>query len=152
MKIALIIGTTLGGAEAVADELLPVLEADGHEVHYGLHFDPQALLEAPFWLLVTSTHGAGELPDNLQPFADWLDGQPDLSGHRYALCGIGDSSYDTFCGALDLLDPALRSAGASPLVDKIKIDVQQMDLPEDQALRWLESWQDRIRIAPEDPS
>ncbi|GAA5193855.1 FMN-binding protein MioC [Ferrimonas gelatinilytica] len=144
MKIALIIGTTLGGAEAVADELQPVLESAGHEIHYGLDFDPQALLEAPFWLLVTSTHGAGELPENLLPFAHWLETQPDLSQHRYALCGIGDSSYDTFCGALDLLDPALRSSGATPLVDKIRIDVQQIDLPEDQALSWLTGWLDRI--------
>ncbi|SHI23731.1 FMN-binding protein MioC [Ferrimonas marina] len=144
MKIALIIGTTMGGAEAVADELQPLLESAGHEVIPCLELDSEALQQAPFWLLVSSTHGAGELPDNLHPFADWLEQQQDLSGHRYALCGIGDSSYDTFCGAIDRLDPLLRSKGAIPAVDKILIDVQQLELPEDQAIQWLNSWLDRI--------
>ncbi|GAA4895708.1 flavodoxin domain-containing protein [Ferrimonas pelagia] len=144
MKIALIIGTTMGGAEAVADELLPVLENAGHEVIYCL--DPQAeiLLSCPLWLVVTSTHGAGELPENLVKTHQWLATQPSLNGIQYALCGIGDSSYDTFCGALDLLEMPLRSNGAIAFVDKIRIDVQHMDLPEDQALSWLESWIQRI--------
>ncbi|MBY6097000.1 FMN-binding protein MioC [Ferrimonas balearica] len=143
--IALIIGTTMGGAEAVADELQAQLEQNGHQVTATLDPELADLEAAPLWLVVTSTHGAGELPDNLHPFHAQLSEQkPDLSGTRIALCGIGDSSYDTFCGALDQLDPLLRSLGAIPLVDRISIDVQAQEIPEDQALSWLESWQDRI--------
>lgn len=144
-KIALIIGTTMGGAEAVADELQAQLEEAGHDVLATLEPDLAQLSDWPHWLIVTSTHGAGELPDNLHPFhAALTDQQPDLSGIRIALCGIGDSSYDTFCGAVDLLDPLLRSLGAIPLVDGIRIDVQAVELPEDQALEWLSGWQNTL--------
>ncbi|MBY6188760.1 FMN-binding protein MioC [Marinobacter hydrocarbonoclasticus] len=144
-QIALIIGTTMGGAEAVADELQAQLEQNGHQVTPTLTPNLEDLQTEPLWLVVTSTHGAGELPDNLHPFYDALNTQkPDLSQVRIALCGIGDSSYDTFCGALDLLDPLLRSLGAIPVVDRIQIDVQAQEIPEDQALSWLEGWQNRL--------
>ncbi|MBY5923465.1 FMN-binding protein MioC [Ferrimonas balearica] len=143
--IALIIGTTMGGAEAVADELQAQLEQAGHQVTATQEPELKELQAIPSWLVVTSTHGAGELPDNLHAFHEALmTQQPDLSPIRIALCGIGDSSYDTFCGALDLLDPLLRSLGAIPLVDEIKIDVQSPEIPEDQALSWLSHWQEQL--------
>lgn len=143
--IALIIGTTMGGAEAVADELQAQLEELGHQITATQEPALEDLLTIPSWLVVTSTHGAGELPDNLHPFhAALMAQQPDLSPIRIALCGIGDSSYDTFCGALDQLDPLLRSLGAIPLVDEIRIDVQSPEIPEDQALSWISQWQDQL--------
>ena len=43
-----------------------------------------------YWLIITSTHGAGDLPKNIQPFADALrEQQPDLSSVRYGAIGIG---------------------------------------------------------------
>ena len=41
------------------------------------------------WLVITS-HGAGDLPDNLQPLYDELqEQQPDLSNVRFGAVGIG---------------------------------------------------------------
>ncbi|WP_298444595.1 FMN-binding protein MioC [uncultured Ferrimonas sp.] len=139
-KLALIVGTTMGNAEAVADELQPQLENMGFDVLNTLTPEPKIIAEYPLWLVVCSTHGAGDLPDNLQPLLQWLQQNPDLKGQKYALCGIGDRSYDTFCGALKQIEPALRSCGMIPFVDKIEIDVQHLDLPEDQALSWIEQW------------
>ncbi|MBY5994224.1 FMN-binding protein MioC [Ferrimonas balearica] len=144
-QIALIIGTTMGGAEAVADELQERLEQAGHQCHPTLTPELTTLRQFDHWLVVTSTHGAGDLPDNLVPFqAELTQQKPDLGTTRLALCGIGDSSYDTFCGALDHLEPLMRSLGAIPLVDRIEIDVQSPEIPEDQALRWIESYLERL--------
>ncbi|QIZ78222.1 FMN-binding protein MioC [Ferrimonas lipolytica] len=145
IKLALIVGTTMGNAEAVADELLPELEKRQFEVTYSLAPTAELLADCSHWLVVCSTHGAGDLPDNLHPWFDWIQQKPSLNGKKFALCGIGDSSYDTFCGALKQIDPQLRSCGMIPFVDKIEIDVQQLDLPEDQALSWLEQWPIMIR-------
>lgn len=143
--IQLIIGTTMGGAEAVADELQERLQAAGHQCTETQAPEIGEILSVPTWLIVTSTHGAGDLPDNLLPFEQALaDPDLDLSGIRFALCGIGDSSYDTFCGALDRLEPLLRSRGAAAVVDRIAIDVQANEIPEDQALNWLEQGLDRF--------
>ncbi|USD37620.1 MULTISPECIES: FMN-binding protein MioC [Ferrimonas] len=135
--LAVIVGTTMGGAEAVADELADKLAQ--HQIQCQQFLDPtlEQLTPFPHWLIVTSTHGAGDLPDNLLPFANSLE-SAQLSGTQFAICGIGDSSYDTFCGAARTLDRLLQQAGAQPLVNKIEIDVQAVDLPEDRALEWID--------------
>ena len=144
-KIDILVGTTLGNAEYVADEFSAVLSGLGHEnvIHMTPKFtdlDPKSL-----WLVVSSTHGAGDLPDNIMPFlAEILSQKPDLSGTKYAICAIGDSSYDTFCQGPEKLAQALESCGAQVYVDKIQIDVQKDHVPEDPALAWLEQWQDRL--------
>ncbi|EDP99861.1 FMN-binding protein MioC [Shewanella benthica] len=144
-KIDILVGTTLGNAEYVADEFSAVLSGLGHEniIHMTPKFtdlDPKSL-----WLIVSSTHGAGDLPDNIMPFLEEILSQkPDLSGTKYAICAIGDSSYDTFCQGPEKLAQALESCGAQVYVDKIQIDVQYHHVPEDPALAWLEQWQDRL--------
>ncbi|MCH4296495.1 FMN-binding protein MioC [Shewanella sp. 3B26] len=140
-KIEILIGTTLGGSEYVADELAAVLSDAGHECNTYLDPSLEELDTGALWLVVSATHGAGDLPDNLQPFAKQLMlAMPDLSGLRYALCAIGDSSYDTFCEGPEALVDLLDDAGAKAFVDKIRIDVQADPVPEEPAIQWLQSW------------
>ena len=69
---------------------------------------------------------------------------PDISLHQFALCAIGDSSYDTFCQGPEKLISLFEAAGAKAFVDKIQIDVQRDPIPEEPALSWLSDWQDQI--------
>ncbi|MGX8873685.1 flavodoxin domain-containing protein, partial [Escherichia coli] len=72
------------------------------------------------WLVITSTHGAGEIPDNLQPFADGISADGiDLSKVSFGAVGIGSSEYDTFCGAIRTLDQKLIEKGAVRLGDRL---------------------------------
>ncbi len=49
------------------------------------------------WLIISSTHGAGDIPDNLVPFYDALQEKlADLSAVRFGAIGIGSREYDTF--------------------------------------------------------
>ncbi len=144
-KIELIVGTTLGGAEYVADELATQLEELGHEAE--VHLTPELNDIAPnsLWLIVSSTHGAGDLPDNIQPFFDEIQAKrPNLNSTKFALCAIGDSSYDTFCQGPEKLIEALENCGAQSYVDKIQIDVQYNPIPEEPAQAWLTEWQDTL--------
>ncbi|BDM66201.1 FMN-binding protein MioC [Shewanella sp. NFH-SH190041] len=144
-KFDILVGTTLGGSEYVAEELAAQLEQAGHQAK--VYLDPQLgdLDTDAIWLVVSATHGAGDLPDNLQPFLGEIQTQsPDLNGIQYALCAIGDSSYDTFCQGPEQLIRALEQAGAKPCVDKIQIDVQGEAIPEEAAQSWLASWQDQL--------
>ncbi|MBV7315594.1 FMN-binding protein MioC [Shewanella sp. NIFS-20-20] len=140
-KIDVIVGTTLGGTEYVADEIVALLTDAGHQVE--LHLSPSLadIDKKSLWLIVSSTHGAGELPDNLQPFfKDLRLTQPDLTDLTFALCAIGDSNYDTFCQGPEALISELSFLGARTFVDKIQIDVQQQTVPEDLAIQWLNRW------------
>ena len=65
--ITLISGSTLGGAEYVAEHLAEKLEEAGfttETLHGPLLEDLSA---SGIWLVISSTHGAGDIPDNLSP-------------------------------------------------------------------------------------
>ena len=138
--INLFVGSTLGATEYVADRLADQLRDQGFSPQLFSDFSHWQLEDAAggLWLVCTSTHGAGDLPDNIQPFADYLLQQrPNLSHVRYAVVAIGDSSYDTFCDGGKKLDAILESLHAVPLLDRLEIDIQAHPLPEDEAERWL---------------
>ena len=144
-KIEILVGTTLGSAEYVADEISAQLSDLGHDVQLQTAAKLADTDKNALWLLVSSTHGAGDLPDNIQPFYKELMLQsPDLSHVKFALCAIGDSSYDTFCQGPEALISLLESLGATAFVDKIQIDVQADPVPEEPAIAWLTSWQSLI--------
>ncbi|QKJ89201.1 FMN-binding protein MioC [Paramixta manurensis] len=139
--ITLISGSTLGSAEYVAEHLAEKLEESGYstEILHGPELNELSLQGQ--WLVVSSTHGAGDLPDNLQPLFDELSAQrPDLSGIRFGAVGIGNREYDLFCGAIKQFDQLLIDLGAQRIGDRLEIDVLEHEIPEDPAEVWLASW------------
>lgn len=139
--VTLISGSTLGSAEYVAEHLADKLEEAGFstETLHGPALD--ALPQQGTWLVVTSTHGAGDIPDNLQPLFDAIEAQqPDLSQVRYGAVGIGNREYDLFCGAIDKFDVLLTACGAKRIGDRLEIDVLEHEIPEDPAEEWVETW------------
>ncbi|WP_034918233.1 MULTISPECIES: FMN-binding protein MioC [Erwinia] len=143
--VTFITGSTLGSAEYVAEDLAEKLDEAGFstEVLHGPGLDE--LSQHGIWLVVTSTHGAGDIPDNLQPLFDELEeNKPDLSQVRYGAIGIGNKEYDLFCGAIVKMDSALTACGAKRLGDRLEIDVLEHEIPEDPAGVWLEEWKTHL--------
>ncbi|ERH63590.1 MULTISPECIES: FMN-binding protein MioC [Pantoea] len=143
--ITLISGSTLGSAEYVAEHLEEKLQEAGFstELLHGPELDE--VPQEGVWLIVSSTHGAGELPDNLLPFYEALqESQPDLSGVRFGAVGIGNHEYDLFCGAIKLLETTLTQLGAKRIGDRLEIDVLEHEIPEDPAEVWVASWHPQI--------
>ncbi|WP_148876447.1 FMN-binding protein MioC [Serratia marcescens] len=139
--ITLISGSTLGSAEYVAEHLAEKLEDAGFstEMLHGPELDELPLNGR--WLVVSSTHGAGELPDNLQPLLEQIaEQQPDLSAVQFGAVGLGSSEYDTFCGAIKQIDDLLIARGAKRIGDRLEIDVTEHEIPEDPAEEWVKNW------------
>ena len=143
MNIDIFIGSVLGASEYVAEAIQAMLKDKGHEVSCYFtpsiqDFDPTKLL-----LIVTSTHGAGDLPDNIQVFADDLKNQ-DLSDTKAIIIGLGDSSYDTFCQGSATIEQIILDAGGKVLFPVYQIDVLHHPIPEDVAVKWLSTQIDTI--------
>jgi Flavodoxins len=143
--IDLIIGSTLGAAEYVAEHLAEQLQTHQHTTT--LHYQPDLVQllasKGPdtVWLVVTSTHGAGQVPDNLYAFTQDLAQKPlQLADLRYAIVALGDSNYDTFCAAGRLLDQLLEQTNAQKIGERLEIDVTQHEIPEDAADLWFTTW------------
>jgi MioC protein len=143
VNINIVIGSVLGASEYVAEALEAMLTEKGHNVT--CHFTPkiEEVDLTKLLIIVTSTHGAGDLPDNIQPFADALAKQ-DLSSLKAVIIGLGDSSYDTFCRASLTMESLIKDAAGKVLLDVLQIDVLHHPIPEDKAVQWLDSHLDQI--------
>jgi MioC protein len=140
-KIALIVGSVYGGAQYVAEQAQPLLVAQGHEVmvYEEPALDPVLAFDAQLWLVITSTTGQGDIPDNLLPFyVDVKNRFPLLTGKQFAVIALGDSSYDTFCGAGEQIRELLLEIQGSELAPILRIDACETLEPESVALPWLE--------------
>ena len=136
--IEILVGSQMGAAEYTAEQVADTLVQAGYEVRLHLTPDLEQLARNSTWLVITSTYGAGDLPDNIQPFADQLaQDRSDLTTVSYAVITLGDSSYDTFCLAGEKIAALLDMQQAKCLLMPLQIDAQDAELPEEHALRWL---------------
>jgi MioC protein len=141
-----IVGSMLGGSEYVAEACEETLTALGHDVE--LHFQPdfaQINSENQTWLICTSTHGAGDYPDNIQAFVTDLEkSDQDLSSVKFLTIGVGDSSYDTFCFAAKNLNKLLISKGCIELLPLTTLDMSEDIDPEERSQNWLNENKDHL--------
>ncbi|TWX73708.1 FMN-binding protein MioC [Colwellia sp. C1TZA3] len=141
-----IVGSMLGGSEYVAEACEETLTALGHQVE--LHFQPnfaQILNKKQIWLICTSTHGAGDYPDNIQKFVtDLKNSDQDLSSVKFLTIGLGDSNYDTFCYAAKSINKLLLSKGCNEILPLITLDMSQDIDPEERSQIWLNENKDHL--------
>ncbi|WP_425454106.1 flavodoxin domain-containing protein [Kushneria sinocarnis] len=137
------VATVYGGALDVAELSQPQCEEAGFQVEILEEPELGHLLDTPpdIALFCISTTGSGDFPGNFMRFADHLaEQQPDLTGQRYGLIAMGDSSYDTFCGAGRKLDGILQQCGAQRVGKRLEVDASRTPMADDEALPWIESW------------
>ncbi|WP_256582940.1 sulfite reductase subunit alpha [Pseudomonas sp. HMWF032] len=73
-------------------------------------------------LLVVSTYGDGEAPDNAARFECSLLEQASLPQLHFAILALGDSSYPQFCAFGQRLQLRLQALKAQPLFDLLCVD------------------------------
>ncbi|TSH80888.1 sulfite reductase subunit alpha [Pantoea sp. paga] len=138
-QLHILYGSQTGNAEALAQTaaksarakgLVPVVQALGD-------VDLDVFATMRHVLIVTSTYGEGEMPDNAQLFWDAISAStaPRLEQMHFAVLAIGDTGYDGFCQAGKFIDMRLEQLGAKRVVDRIDCDIDF----EEPSSEWLNS-------------
>jgi sulfite reductase (NADPH) flavoprotein alpha-component len=126
-QLHILFGSQTGNAEALsqtaakaarAKGLVPVVQALGE-------VDLDVFATMRHVLIVTSTYGEGEMPDNAQLFWNAISAStaPRLEQMHFAVLAIGDTGYDGFCQAGKFIDMRLEQLGAKRVADRIDCDI-----------------------------
>ncbi|MEO0496247.1 MAG: sulfite reductase subunit alpha [Pseudomonadota bacterium] len=135
LSLDILVGTQTGNAQEVADDVVAAATEAGlngtlHELD---DVDLSALAQMERVLIVTSTYGEGEMPDNAELFWEALkaDTAPRMEKVNFAVLGLGDTSYDGFCSAAKDIDSRLNQLGANRVMDGVWLDVDYEDAAEE---------------------
>ena len=147
MHLTILVGTMTGTAELVAEEIHSALQTAGHAAVIKLMdgLDASVFQSADPYLVVTSTYGQGDVPDNTRALMESLErSRPDLSHVRYGIFALGDRTFtETYCLGGKQFDAMLRSLGAQRIGEMLTHDASAGTMPEEVALEWIAAWLNR---------
>ena len=137
-KILILYGTETGNSELLAMDAEGLAKSSGFDATINgmdeISFDDIQAYEN--LLIVCSTWGDGEQPDNAVDLYEAAEGAADdsLAGVNFAVLALGDTAFDLFCEAGIQWDELIEAKGGIRINDRIDCDTDY----EDEAEEWLE--------------
>ena len=126
--LAILVGSQTGTAEKLAKRLAKTASRHGFApvIHDLAKVSPVQIAAESSVLVVTSTYGDGEPPDNAKPFWQALQAQdaPRFEKTRFSVCALGDTNYPRFCQFGKDLDARLEHLGAQRIHPRQDCDVE----------------------------
>ncbi|MBS2969089.1 assimilatory sulfite reductase (NADPH) flavoprotein subunit [Metabacillus sp. KIGAM252] len=137
-KVTILYGSQTGNAQGLAQAGGKTLEEKGFEVTVSSmnDFKPNQLKKIQNLLIVVSTHGEGDPPDNALSFHEFLHSKraPKLEDLHFSVLSLGDSSYEFFCQTGKEFDSKLEELGGKRLHPRMDCDLDY----DEPAAEWLE--------------
>ncbi|WP_027954164.1 assimilatory sulfite reductase (NADPH) flavoprotein subunit [Halobacillus kuroshimensis] len=159
--VTLLYGSHTGNCQALAEEFSGRLKENDLQVSVEDmdRYKPKSLKKEEDLLIITSTHGDGDPPDNALSFYEFLYSKraPKLDGVRYSVLALGDSSYEFYCQTGKDFDKRLEELGAERIVERVDCDLDYEDEAEDwinKIINSLETAEEgkKVQAAPNPPS
>ncbi|ATC62561.1 sulfite reductase subunit alpha [Nibricoccus aquaticus] len=101
-------------------------------------------------LVITSTYGDGEPPDNAKSLWEALakDDAPSLASLNFSVCALGDTNYAQFCRCGIDFDQRLEKCGAKRIADRADCDLEY----DEKFTKWLDASLNALGSASAAPS
>jgi sulfite reductase (NADPH) flavoprotein alpha-component len=119
--ITILYGSQTGNSESVANDAAQAAKAHGLNAKVlGMdEIERDAFIGLEYLLIITSTYGEGDMPDNAQMLWEAIssDDSISLANMKYSVLALGDTSYDLFCQAGIDWDQCLAKLGATCLAN-----------------------------------
>lgn len=135
--VTILFGSQTGTAETLSKKAAKQLKAANCDpkVVDMADITPAELASVEHTLIITSTYGEGDPPDNAMSLHGALmaDGAPALKGLNYSVLGLGDSSYPDFCQCSKEFDARLEALGATRVAPMVECDGD----PDDGFAEWI---------------
>jgi len=142
--LLILFGSQTGSAEGLAKKVAKESESRGFCPKLAAlnDFESAGLTAATKAIVISSTWGDGDPPDNAVNFWSWLsaDTAPRLENLNFAVLGLGDKNYSDFCGASKKFDDRLAALGAKRLAPRGECDVDY----EGPAKNWIDGLWDKL--------
>jgi sulfite reductase alpha subunit-like flavoprotein len=142
----IIYGTKSGNSKLVAKEMQQYFRANGLNVNCRniSTLTIENLYKLQYLFVVISTDGKGVPPPSAQQFFKQLATvrQKSLANLTYAICALGDSSYEHFCETGKKLDKNLSHLGAQYLIPRTDCDNEFAE----KAILWIRGVWDTLAI------
>ena len=127
VPVTVLWGSQTGNSEGLAKKLVKRLKKGNFEpeVHDMGAYDRSRLPQEKNLLIITSTYGDGEPPDNAADLYDWIlsEEAPKLEGVSFSVLALGDTSYPDFCKCGIDFDQRLEALGATRIFERVDSDV-----------------------------
>ncbi|HYG07987.1 MAG TPA: assimilatory sulfite reductase (NADPH) flavoprotein subunit [Stenotrophomonas sp.] len=151
-RLTVLYGSQTGNARRTAERLVAAAEAAGLRVRLQRAdtYPTRELASERLLYLVISTQGEGDPPDDAIGLVEFLQGRraPRLPELKFAVLGLGDSSYADFCGIARRLDARLAELGAQRLrpLAEADLDIDSVAAPWQEQV--LHDAREHLAVAP----
>lgn len=132
-KPTIIYGTETGNAKKLASQLQSLFKKNKIQSKSvdAFQYPIEKIDKEEFIILIVSTQGDGDLPQNAQKFYDNLSNLDlNLTSTKFAVFGLGDTSYPFFCKSGEEIDALFGKLGANRALPLVKADLDYQDIAE----------------------
>ena len=144
-SLTILYGSQTGNARRLAEKYAAVA-ADSQiqaQVVSLSDYKPRNISKEQHVILLISTHGEGDPPDDAELFYEYLfsDKAPKLNQLKYSVLALGDSSYEFFCKTGADFDSRFAELGAEAIVPRVDCDLDY----ETEAAQWQDATLEKFK-------
>lgn len=126
-EVTILFGSQTGNCQRLATGMARKLEEQGMQVTLSAmnKYKTNGLKKVENLLLVVSTHGEGEPPDNARALHEFLNSKraPQFDNLFFSVLALGDTSYEFFCQTGKDFDQRLEELGGKRLSPRVDCDL-----------------------------